>query len=85
MDVPTRQSYTMALIEERDRTAAAGFTNVSRTVASSGSPSLAGYAIANIWIGSPILAAGTFKLIYDFLIYCSFRKIKPTEKISTKR
>ena len=85
MDVPTRQSYTMSLIEERDRTAAAGFTNVSRTVASSVSPSLAGYAIANIWIGSPILAAGTFKLIYDFLIYGSFRKIKPTEEILTKR
>ena len=85
MDVPTRQSYTMALIEERDRTAAAGFTNVSRTVASSVSPSLAGYAIANLWIGSPILAAGTFKLIYDFLIYGSFRKVKPPEEKLTKR
>ncbi len=85
MDVPTRQSYTMALIEEHDRTAAAGFTNVSRTVASSVSPSLAGYAIANLWIGTPILAAGTFKLIYDFMIYGSFRKVKPPEEILTKR
>ena len=75
----------MALIEEHDRTAAAGFTNVSRTVASSVSPSLAGYAIANLWIGSPILAAGTFKLIYDFMIYGSFRKVKPPEEILTKR
>ena len=85
MDVPTRQSYTMALIEEPDRTAAAGLTNVSRTVASSVSPSLAGYAIANLWIGFPILAAGTFKLIYDFAIYGSFRKIKPPEEITTRR
>jgi len=75
----------MALIEERDRTAAAGFTTVSRTVPSSGSPSLAGYAIANIVIESPILAAGIFKLIYDFLIYYSFCKTRPTEEISTKR
>jgi hypothetical protein len=75
----------MDLIEERDRNAAAGFTNLSCTVPTSVSPSLAGYAITNIWIGSPILTAGTFKLIYDFLIHYSLRKIRPTEKISIKR
>jgi len=49
MDVPTRQSYVMAIVDEADRTAAAGFTSTTRTVSSSISPSLAGYAIANIW------------------------------------
>jgi MFS family permease len=81
MDVPARQSYVMAVVEEPDRTAAAGFTNVSRSVASSVSPSLAGYAIANLWIGFPFVAAGSLKLAYDLLIYRSFRKTKPSEEI----
>lgn len=81
MDVPARQSYVMAVVEEPDRTAAAGFTNVSRSVASSVSPSLAGYAIANLWIGFPFVAAGSLKLAYDLLIYRSFRKTKPPEEI----
>ncbi len=80
MDVPTRQSYVMAIVDEPDRTPAAGFTNVSRSVASSVSPSLAGYLIANFWIGSPIAIAGSLKLVYDFLIYGSFRKVKPPEE-----
>lgn len=80
MDVPARQSYVMAVVDESDRTAAAGFTNVSRSVASSVSPSLAGYAIASIWVGSPFVAAGTLKLAYDFLIYGVFRKVKPPEE-----
>lgn len=83
MDVPTRQSYVMAVVDESDRTPAAGFTNVSRSVAQSVSPSLAGYTIANIWIGSPFVAAGAFKLAYDLLIYGSFRKIKPPEEIGS--
>jgi MFS family permease len=84
MDVPTRQSYTMAVVDESDRTAAAGFTSVSRTVTSSISPSLAGYAIANIWIGTPILAAGTLKLAYDAILYGVFRKTKPPEETTAK-
>lgn len=80
MDVPTRQSYVMAVVDDADRTPAAGFTNVSRSVAQSVSPSLAGYAMANIWIGIPFLAAGTLKLAYDFIIYGSFRRIKPLEE-----
>jgi MFS family permease len=80
MDVPARQSYVMAIVDESDRTAAAGFTNVSRSVASSVSPSFAGYAIASIWVGSPFVFAGTLKLAYDFLVYGVFRKVRPPEE-----
>jgi MFS family permease len=79
MDVPTRQSYVMALVDESDRTAAAGFTSVSRTVTSSISPSLAGY-IMEIWLAGPLVAAGLLKLAYDLLIYGSFRKVTPPEE-----
>jgi MFS family permease len=81
MDVPARQSYVMAVVDESDRTAAAGFTNVTRTVSQSISPSIAGYALANIWVGTPFFAAGTLKIAYDILIYHSFRKVRPPEEI----
>ena len=81
MDVPARQSYVMAIVDESDRTAAAGLTSSTRTVASSISPSIAGYAIQSVWIGTPFVAAGLLKLAYDFMIYASFRKIKPPEEI----
>lgn len=80
MDVPTRQSYVMAVVDEDDRTPAAGFTNVTRSVAQSVSPLVAGYAIATLWIGSIFVAAGTLKLAYDVLIYRNFRRIKPPEE-----
>ena len=81
MDLPTRQSYIMAVVDEADRTPAAGFTNVSRSAAQSVSPLLTGYLIANIWIGFPFLAAGTLKLAYDIILYGSFRRIKPPEEM----
>jgi MFS family permease len=80
MDVPARQSYVMAIVDESDRTAAAGLTSTTRTVSSSLSPSLAGYALANLWLGTPLAAAGTLKLAYDLLIYRSFRKVRPPEE-----
>ncbi len=80
MDVPTRQSYIMAIVDEADRTPAAGLTSTTRTVSSSISPSLAGYALNNLWIGTPLVAAGSLKLLYDALIYVSFRKVRPPEE-----
>ena len=80
MDVPARQSYVVSIVEEADRTAAAGLTNSIRTVSSSLSPSLAGYALANFWVGTPLAAAGILKLTYDFLIYKVFRNVRPPDE-----
>ena len=80
MDVPTRQSYVMAIVDEADRTPAAGFTSTTRTVTSSISPSIAGYALENLWAGIPLVAAGMLKLLYDGLIYMSFRSVHPPEE-----
>lgn len=80
MDVPTRQSYVMAIVDEADRTPAAGFTSTTRTVTSSISPSIAGYALENLWIGIPLVAAGMLKLVYDTMIYFSFRRVRPPEE-----
>ena len=82
MDVPARQSYIMAIVDDSDRVAAAGLTSTTRTVASSISPALAGYALANSWVGIPLVAAGVLKLAYDVTIYKVFRKVRPPEEES---
>lgn len=80
MDVPTRQSYVMAIVDESDRVAAAGLTSTTRTVSSSIGPSLAGYALANSWAGIPLVIAGALKLAYDFMTYTLFKKVRPPEE-----
>ncbi len=80
MDVPARQSFLMSMIPESDRTPAAGFTNVSRSFAQSVSPSLAGYAITTLWLGSPFIFAGSLKLVYDLLLYKGFHKTPPPQE-----
>ena len=80
MDVPTRQSYLMSIVPETDRTPAAGFTNVSRSIAQTASPSIAGYAIAALWLGSPFVIAGGLKLVYDLSLYRVFHRLKPPQE-----
>ena len=80
MDVPTRQSYVMSVVPEADRTPAAGFTNVSRSIAQTPSPSLAGYTIAALWLGSPFVIAGGLKVAYDLSLYKIFHRLKPPQE-----
>ena len=80
MDVPTRQSYTMAIVDPSERVAAAGITNVARTTASALSPVLAGAALGAGALGLPFLVAGALKIGYDIAIYRTFRRIRPPEE-----
>jgi MFS family permease len=80
MDVPTRKSYTMAVVAPDERTAAAGITNVARTAASALSPALSGAAIGSGVLGLPFVVAGGLKLLYDGLIYVAFRDVHPPEE-----
>jgi MFS family permease len=74
MDVPTRQAYVVGVVEPSERTAAAAYTNVARTVARPMSPLLAGTAL-RIGLGAPFLIAGTLKSVYDVGFYVVFRKV----------
>jgi MFS family permease len=75
MDVPTRQSYTMAVVDPDERSAAAGVTGIARTMGASVSPVLAGQLIANQALaGVPFLIAGGLKIVYDLLLYRSFKR-----------
>src|ERR1700730_17876946 len=81
MDVPTRQSYTMAVVPPEERSAAGGFTGVARTSGAAISPLFAGFLFARpSLINVPFFIAGTLKIIYDLLVYYSFRKLRPPEE-----
>jgi MFS family permease len=81
MDVPTRQSYTMAVVPAEERSAAGGFTGVARTTGAAISPLLAGFLFARpSLISAPFFIAGTLKIVYDLLLYFSFRKLRPPEE-----
>src|SRR6187200_11978 len=80
MDVPTRQSYIVAVVEEDERTAAAGITNLSRNIAQAISPSITGYIIGVLSLSAPFIIGGLLKIIYDITLYINFRKIKPSEE-----
>jgi hypothetical protein len=80
MDVPTRKSYTMAVVDPDERTAAAGITNVARTAASALAPALSGAALGIGVLGLPFFVAGGLKILYDGLIYATFRDVHPPEE-----
>lgn len=81
MDVPTRQSYTMAVVSPDERSAAAGVTGVARTVGASLSPVITGLFLANpAWLSAPFLISGGLKIIYDLSLYRSFQQLKPPEE-----
>lgn len=81
MDVPTRQSYTMAVVEPAERSAAGGFTGVARTTGAAISPLLAGFLFARpSLINVPFFIAGSLKIVYDLLLYFSFRNLRPSEE-----
>ncbi len=82
MDVPTRQSYTMAVVEPDERSAAAGITGVARTIGASLSPVLTGMLFSSpALLGMPFLISGGLKIIYDLALYRNFLDIKPPEEI----
>jgi MFS family permease len=73
MDVPTRQSYVMAVVEADERSAAAGVTAVARSVGAAISPSLATMLLAcPALLAGPFVIAGGLKIIYDLLLYRNF-------------
>jgi len=84
MDVPTRQSYTMAVVAPDERSAASGITGVARTTGAAISPLFAGLLFARpSLINVPFFIAGTLKIAYDLLLFRAFRSVRPPEEIKT--
>jgi MFS family permease len=81
MDVPTRQSYTMAVVAQDERSAASGVTAIARSMGASISPALAGWLFSIPALFSvPFFLSGGLKIVYDLLIYREFRALKPPEE-----
>ena len=81
MDVPTRQSYTMAVVSPDELSAAAGITGVARTTGAALSPIFTGMLLGNaaLW-NVPFFLAGGLKILYDMLLYQNFRSLRPPEE-----
>jgi predicted MFS family arabinose efflux permease len=80
MDVPTRQSYVMAVVKPTERTFASGVTNVTRNVAWAVGPSVAGAVMQHVALAGPLLIGGAMKIAYDLLLYRAFRHLRPPEE-----
>jgi MFS family permease len=81
MDVPTRQSYLMAVVGPEERSAAAGITGVARTTGAAIAPLFAGFLFARpALINVPFFIAGTLKVLYDLLLYRGFVAVRPPEE-----
>jgi MFS family permease len=81
MDVPTRQSYTIAVVSPEERSAAAGITGVARTTGAAISPLFVGFLFARpALINVPFYIAGALKIVYDLLLYKEFISTKPPEE-----
>ena len=81
MDVPTRQSYVMAVVDADERSAAAGVTGIARTTGAAISPSISSVLVASAGFAAvPFYLAGGLKILYDLLIYRAFSSVRPPEE-----
>lgn len=80
MDVPARQSYTMAVVEPDERSAAAGVTAIARSIGAALSPSITGYLLGVPALHAvPFFVSGALKIIYDLALWREFRSVKPLQ------
>lgn len=80
MDVPTRQAYTMAVVDPDERSAAAGITGIARSIGAALSPVAAG-ALFSVFLGGPFIVAGSLKIMYDLILYRSFKASKISDEL----
>jgi MFS family permease len=80
MDLPTRQSYLMAIVRPEERVVAAGFTTMVRNFAWMLAPALAGPLMQAAALSAPIYSGAGLKILYDVLLYAGFRKVHPPEE-----
>jgi MFS family permease len=80
MDVPTRQSYVLAVVRPEERTLASGITNLVRLVAWAVAPAFAGFLMTGGRLYLPLVVGAAMKITYDVLLWRAFRAIRPPEE-----
>ncbi|HEY5488739.1 MAG TPA: MFS transporter, partial [Candidatus Limnocylindrales bacterium] len=83
MDVPTRQSYTIAVVEPDERSAAAGVTGIARSLGAAVAPLFAAPLYASGLAALPFIVSGSLKIVYDLLLYVSFKRVAPPEEVQS--
>jgi MFS family permease len=82
MDVPTRQSYVMAVVLPEERTWASGVTSLVRLGGWAVAPFAAGFLMQGVALATPLLIGAGMKIGYDLMLWRSFRKVRPPEERS---
>ena len=80
MDVPTRQSYVMGVMDPEERTWASGVTHLVRLAGWAVAPAFAGVLMGETWIAAPLLVGAALKIVYDVWLYVAFRAQRPPEE-----
>jgi len=75
MDVPTRQAYVMAVVEDHEREAAASLTNLARTVAQAVTPAVTGWTMQAVALSAPFVLGGALKIVYDLALWFTLRRV----------
>ena len=81
MDVPTRQSYVMAIVRPEERTFAAGVTNLVRLGGWAVAPAFAGALMQGASLGAPLLVGAGMKILYDLALFMAFKEQRPPEEV----
>jgi MFS family permease len=84
MDVPTRQSYVMAIVEPHERTAVNAITNLVRIVSWALAAAVAGRLMRDVAIQLPLAIAAGMKITYDVLLYRAFKSVRPPEEVGPR-
>ena len=80
MDVPTRDSYIMAIVRPEERVAMASMQQLGRSAANTVGPSVATFMWTALSASAPLVASGIIKIAYDLSLWAIFRNVKPPEE-----
>jgi MFS family permease len=83
MDVPTRQSYVMAIVRPEERTVVSGVTNLVRMIGWTLAPFVGGAVMQRVSLAVPLVIGASLKVAYDALLYLAFRRVRPPEEHDT--
>jgi MFS family permease len=83
MDVPTRQSYVMAVVRPEERTFASGVTHLVRLGAWAVAPGFAGVLMDRDSMYLPLVIGAGMKIAYDLMLWRAFRGVRAPEEVES--
>jgi len=69
------------VVRPSERTFASGVTNLTRNLSWAAASSVAGVFMQKVAFSAPLLLGGSLKILYDLLLYRSFRHVAPPEEL----